>query len=188
MNNEKTLILLKPDVLARGITGEILTRFEKVGLKIIAMKMLTATKEQLEEHYKKDDEWLIKKGESIIKNKGYPENYDKKKAGREIVDGLITDMMIYPIIAIVLEGHNAVNVIRKIVGPTNIEEALPGTIRGDYSHDTYGLANISNRPILTIIHASDSLEGSKKEINIWFKPNEICEWKKIDEDLKYRKF
>ncbi len=185
---EQTLILLKPDVLARGITGEIITRFEKVGLKPVAMKMLAATKEQLEEHYYKDDEWLIRKGESIIKNKGYPVDYDKKKAGREIVDGLISDMMIYPIVAMILEGHNAVSVVRKIVGPTNIEEAQPGTIRGDYSHDTYGLANVSNRPIITIIHSSDTKEGAENEIKIWFKKEEIHTWKKIDEDLIYRKF
>ena len=83
--NEQTLVILKPDAVSRGIIGEIISRFEKVGLKIVAMKMVYATKEQLEEHYFKDDEWLIKKGKGIIKNKGYPEDYDPKKAGREIV-------------------------------------------------------------------------------------------------------
>ena len=114
-------------------------------------------------------------------------SYEKKTAGKEIVDGLVDDMMLSPIIAFVLEGHNAVAVVRKICGPTNVEEAMPGTIRGDYSHDTYGLANISDRPIITIIHASGNLEDSKKEIGIWFTPDEIHHYDKIDARMHYRK-
>lgn len=184
---EKTLVVLKPDCVARGIVGEIIARFEKVGLKIVATKMLFAKKEQLEEHYYKDDKWLVEKGRGMIKNKGYPENYDPKKAGQEIVDGLVKDMMILPVIAMVLEGHNAVNVVRKICGPTNVEEAQPGTIRGDYSHDTYSLANVSDRPILTIIHASGDLDDAKKEIDIWFRPEEILDYERPDDKIHYRK-
>jgi nucleoside-diphosphate kinase len=184
---EQTLALFKPDAVQRGIVGEILTRFERVGLKIVALKMLFATKEQLEEHYHKEDDWLIEKGKSIIKNKGYPANYDPKKAGTEIVNGLVNDMMLSPIVAMVLEGHNAIAVVRKLVGPTNVEQAMPGTIRGDYSHDTYGLANISDRPIITIIHASGDLNDAKKEIKIWFKSEEIHSYDRVDTKLHYRK-
>jgi nucleoside-diphosphate kinase len=186
MNKERTLILLKPDSVARGIVGEVLTRYERVGLKIVAMKMLFATDKQLEEHYYKDDEWLIEKGKGIIKNKGYKADYDPKKAGKEITDGLVTDMKLSPIIAMVLQGHNAVEVVRKITGPTNIKDAPPGTIRGDYSHDTYALANISDRPIITIVHASGAIDEAKKEIDIWFKPNEIFEYTKPHDNLHYR--
>lgn len=185
---EQTLILFKPDAVQRGIVGEILTRFEKVGLKIIGLKMLNARDEQLAEHYYKDDAWLIKKGEGFKKNKGYPENYDDKKAGQEIIDGLIKDMKISPIIAMVLEGHNAVKVVKKLVGPTNIEEALPGTIRGDYSHDTYHLANISDRPIITVIHCTGEKEEAEKEIAIWFNPSEIHSYEKPEDKIHYRKF
>lgn len=187
MTNEQTLVILKPDAVARGIVGEIIHRFERVGLKIVAMKMIFATQEQLEDHYFKDDEWLIKKGQGIIKNKGYPANYDPKKAGREIVDGLIDDMRLLPVIAMVLEGHNSVNVVRKLLGPTNVEEAMPGTIRGDFSHDTYALANVSDRPIITIVHASGDLADAEKEIKIWFKPEELHNYEKIDTHLHYRK-
>ena len=110
---ERTLILFKPDAVQRGIVGEILSRFEKVGLKIIALKMLDAKEEQLARHYYKDDEWLIKKGEGIKKNKDYPKDYDAKKAGQEIIDGNISDLRISPIIAMVLEGHNAIKVVKK---------------------------------------------------------------------------
>jgi len=187
MIDEKTLVILKPDAVARGVMGEILSRFEKVGLKVVAMKMLFASKEQLEEHYFKEDDWLVEKGKSIIKNKGYAEDYDPKTAGKEIVDGLVSDMRLLPVLAMVLEGHNVVNVIRKMAGPTNVEEAMPGTIRGDYSHDTYGLANVSDRPIITVIHASGNVEEAKNEINIWFKPEEVHTYDKVDTKLHYRK-
>ena len=184
---EQTLVLFKPDAVQRGIVGEILSRFEKVGLKIVALKMLNAKEEQLAEHYFKDDDWLIEKGKGIIKNKGYPKDYDPKKAGQEILDGNIKDMMISPIIAMILEGHNAVKVVKKLVGPTNVEEAMPGTIRGDYSHDTYGLANVSDRPILTVIHCTGEKGEEKKEIPIWFSKDEIHSYKKPEEALHYRK-
>ena len=187
MINEKTLVILKPDAVARGITGDIISRFERVGLKIVGMKMIFARKEQLEEHYFKDDEWLIEKGKGIIKNKGYPEDYDPKKAGKEIVDGLVQDMMLLPVVAMVLEGHNAVNVVRKLVGPTNVENAQPGTIRGDYSHDTYALANVSDRPIITVIHASGDLKDAEKEVKLWFTPEELHDYEKVDTKLHYRK-
>ena len=184
---ERTLVIIKPDAIQRGLVGEITHRFEKVGLKIAAMKMLFATKEQLEEHYYKEDEWLIEKGKGIIKNKNYPEDYDPKKAGKEIVDALVEDMRLSPVIALIMEGHNAINVVRKIAGPTNIEEALPGTIRGDFSHDTYGLANVNDRPIITIIHASGDKADAEKEIKIWFPNNEIFDYEKMDAAWHYRK-
>lgn len=188
MEKERALILFKPDAVQRGIVGEILSRFEKVGLKVIGLKMLDAKEEQLAKHYYKDEEWKEKVGKGVIKNKGYPEDYDAKKAGQEIVDGLIKDLMISPIIAMVLEGHNAIKVVKKLVGPTNVEEALPGTIRGDYSHDTFGLANISDRPIITIIHCSGELHEAEDEIKIWFNPSEIHSYDKPEDKLHYRKF
>ena len=184
---EQTLVILKPDAVQRAITGEILKRFERVGLKIVGMKMLFATKEQVAEHYYKDDEWLVRVGKGVVKNKGYPEDYDPKKAGQEIVDSLMNDMRLCPVVAMVLEGHNAINVVRKLCGPTNVEEALPGTIRGDYSHDTYVLANIKERPILTIIHASGDIDDAKKEVGIWFSPEEVHTYSKLDTDWHYRK-
>lgn len=184
---EQTLVLFKPDAVQRGIVGEILSRFEKVGLKIVALKMLDAKEEQLAKHYYKDDEWLIRKGKGVIKNKGYPKDYDPKKAGQEIIEGITEDIKISPIIAMILEGHNAVNVVKKLVGPTNIEEAPPGTIRGDYAHDTYAFANLANRSIITIVHCTGEKGEEKTEIPIWFNPSEIHSYKKPEEDLHYRK-
>jgi len=117
---ERSLVLLKPDAVCRGIMGDIISRFEKVGLKIVGMKMIFATEKQLAEHYYKDDEWLTRVGKGIIKNKGYAADYDPKKAGQEIVDGLMKDMVLSPIVAMAVEGLNAVKNVKRLVGPTNV--------------------------------------------------------------------
>ena len=186
MTTEKTLVLIKPDGILRGITGEIISRFERVGLKISAIKMIQANRETLEKHYFKDDKWLTLKGELFKKKLELPEDTDPIPVGKEIIEGLIQDMQISPIIAIVLEGHNAVMTVKRLTGPTNIDEAMPGTIRGDYSHDTFTLANKSNRPNLTIIHATDTPDEAGKEIDFWFSPDEIHSYKRPEEDVHYR--
>ena len=183
---EQTLVLIKPDAVLRGISGEIISRFEKVGMKIAAIKMIQASKETLEKHYYKDEVWLKEKGELYKKKLDLPADADPIPVGQEIVKGLIEDMRISPIIAIVLEGHNAVKTVKRLTGPTNIDEANPGTIRGDYSHDTFALANKSKRPNLTIIHATDNPGESQKEIDFWFSPDEIHSYKKPEEQVHYR--
>jgi len=184
---EKTLILFKPDAVQRGLVGEILSRFEKVGLKIVGLKMLDAKEEQLAEHYFKDEEWKERVGKGLIKNKNLPENSDPIKLGQEIVDSLVKDMKLSPIIAMVLEGHNSIKTVRRLAGPTNIDEASPGTIRGDFAHDTLKLANRSNRPGITIIHATENPAEAEKEIGIWFNPSEIYSYTKPEEEVHYRK-
>jgi len=187
MEKEKTLVLIKPDALLRGITGEIISRFEKVGMKIAAIKMIQASRKTLEKHYYKDEKWLKEKGELYKKKLNMDKKADPIPIGKEIVEGLIKDMQFSPIIAMILEGHNAVHTVKRLTGPTNIDDALPGTIRGDYSHDTFALANISGRPNLTIIHATDNTDDAQKEIDFWFSPDEIHEYQKPDEQVHYRK-
>lgn len=185
---EKTLVILKLDVLTRGIVGELISRFEKVGLKIVAMKMSQVPKELAQKHYKKDDQWLMAVGKKLIKN----QNLDAKKEkpmehGQRICDSLAHDLILYPVIAIVLEGHNTIKLVRKMLGEQSPENSAPGTIRGDFSFDTYVLANAYNRPVITLVHASDSVETAKKEIALWFKKDEITEWTNPDEAIHYRK-
>ena len=186
MTSQQTLVLIKPDGVLRGIVGEILRRFERVGLKIVAIKMVQAQKEVLEKHYEKDEAWMKKTGERYKKKLNLSEDTDAVKIGRDIAKGLIMDMQVSPIIAIVFEGHNAVMTVKRLTGPTNIDEAMPGTIRGDYSHDTFDLANRSNRPNITIIHATDDPSESQKEIDFWFSPDEIHSYKKPEENIHYR--
>ncbi len=184
---EKTLVIFKPDVTARGLIGEILTRFEHVGLKLVAMKMLKAPIDLAKIHYKKDDEWLMDVGAKLIKNQNLdPKKEDPKHHGQKICDSLAHDLTLYPIVAMVLEGHNTVALVRKMVGAQSPEDSAPGTIRGDYSQDTYRLANASNRPVINLIPASDSPETAEKEIALWFKKEEIIEWTKPDEHIHFR--
>ena len=186
---EQTLVILKPDVTARGLVGEIVTRFEHVGLKLVAIKMLMAPLDVAKEHYKKDDEWLTKVGSRLIQNmKLDAVKEDPKKHGQKVVDDLAKDLTLYPVIAFVLEGHNTISLVRKMVGDTSPENAMPGTIRGDYSQDSYALANASNRPVINLIHASDSVENAKKEIALWFRKEEIISWTKPDEHIHFRKY
>jgi nucleoside-diphosphate kinase len=187
MDIQQTLVLIKPDALLRGIVGEIICRFEKVGMKIVALKLIQAERETLEKHYFKDEKWLEEKGKIYKEKLNLPDEMDPILAGKEIVEDLIKDMQFSPIIAMVLEGHNAVHTVKRLTGPTNIDEALPGTIRGDFSHDTFGLANKSKRPNITIIHATDKEEEAQKEIDFWFSPDEIHTYSKPEENVHYRK-
>jgi nucleoside-diphosphate kinase len=187
---EKTLVLIKPDAVQRGLIGEIISRFEKAGLKIIGMKMVYADKEMAGKHYADDEAWLKSVGEKTLasyEKKGIKLNRTAIEHGRLVRQQLMDFISMSPIIALVIEGHNAIAHIRKIVGATAPSDAIPGTIRGDYSFDTYSLADNSNRPIQNLIHASGNKEDAEKEIPIWFKQDELYAWKRVDEDLMYRK-
>jgi len=187
---EKTLVLLKPDAVLRGLVGEIIGRFEKSGLKLIAMKMVYPTEKLAGEHYAADEEWLVtvgKKQKQSYAKKGVTLKESERELGVKVRNYLLDYLTMSPIIALVLEGHNAVKHVRKLVGETSPQDSAPGTIRGDFSFDTYQLADNSKRPIQNLIHASGEVDEAKREISIWFKPEELHSWKKLDEDLLYRK-
>ena len=152
MNLQRTLILLKPDALDRGIVGEILTRFERAGVKIVGMKMLVSEKDAAMRHYTED---LAQRRGEII---------------RERMIGMLTSG---PIVALVLEGIEIVEVARKMVGATEPKSAAPGTIRGDYTHVSYNYADAKKIGVFNLIHASASAEEADSEINVWFKPEEL---------------
>ena len=149
---ERTLVLLKPDALERGIIGEIIHRFERVGMKMIGLKMLVSEKDTAKKHY--TDDLAKRKGEEIR---------------RLMIEMLLSG----PIIAMALEGVEAVEVVRKMVGATEPKSAAPGTIRGDFAHVSYAHANKKKIGIFNLIHASSSVEEGKQEIAVWFKPEEL---------------
>src|SRR3989344_1996047 len=149
---QRSLVLLKPDALDRGIVGDIITRFERRGIKIIGMKMLISEKDTAEKHYTED--LAKRRGEKV----------------REMMIAMITSG---PIIALVLEGIDIIEVVRQMVGATEPKSAAPGTIRGDYAHISYQYADEKGIGIFNLIHASDSQESAQTEINIWFKPEEL---------------
>lgn len=155
---ERTLILLKPDCVQRSISGEIITRFEKAGLKIVGLKMHWVSEEQAKKHYDEDLE---------------------KRRGKEVRDSNIDFITSGPVIAMCLEGIHAVEIVRKMIGSTEPKSAQPGTIRGDYAHMSYLHADKVNKAIPNITHASDSIETAKKEISLWFKREEIHSYKTV---------
>lgn len=143
---QKTLVLLKPDAVNRRLVGEIISRFEKKGLKIVAMKMLWLSREKAEKHY-------------------------EVHKGKPFYESLIDYITSAPIVAMVLEGERAIEVVRKMMGKTNGMEAEPGTIRGDYA------MSIQNN----LVHGSDSEESAAREIPIFFSEEEILEYRLVDE-------
>lgn len=188
---EKTLVLIKPDGVQRALVGEIISRFERVGLKIIGMKLIHSDEDKAGAHYDNDEQWLKAVGDKQIASaKARGENTDHLDAmeiGRRIQGTLTSYITMSPVVAIVLEGHGAVKLVRKLVGSTNPADSPPGTIRGDYTLDSYPLADGSGRSLQNLIHASGAVEEAEREIKIWFSEEELYFWKRVDEDLIYRK-
>ena len=186
---ERTLVILKPDAMLRGVSGEIISRFEKSGLKLVGAKLTHATEEMAAEHYIEDENWLETVG--MKAKKGYEKmgksiDIPNREIGLRVRSALIDYLTMSPVLCLVYEGHNAVKHVRKLVGETSPEASAPGTIRGDYAFDTYPLADASNRPVQNLIHASGEVDEARREITVWFSDNELHSWQRIDEALLYR--
>ncbi|HUT22406.1 MAG TPA: nucleoside-diphosphate kinase [Candidatus Bipolaricaulota bacterium] len=186
---EKSLVLIKPDGVQRALVGEIISRFERSGLKIIGLKVVRATEDLAGEHYANDEAWMLSVGEKALKaaeSRGDKMTETAMEIGRRVRNQLISYLTMSPIVAICVEGHNAVAKIRKLVGATSPQDAEPGTIRGDYSVDSYVLSDKSGRPIQNLIHASGAVDEADREIKVWFKDEELHDWQRVDEALIYR--
>lgn len=189
---ERTFVILKPDTIQRGLVGEIIKRFEQIGLKIVAMKMHRADEAKLWEHYNKDDAWFLKKGEKIVANRqglGLPVDKEAIEYGRDIIGVVVKYMRAGPVVSLVLEGNNAGNVVKRIVGGTEPATADTGTIRGDFALDSYYLCDVDgSRGMRNLIHCTDPADGegaATREIGIWFTPEEIFEYRHIAEAMLY---
>jgi nucleoside-diphosphate kinase len=185
---ERTFVMLKPDAVQRGLVGETIRRLEKTGLKLIAMKFVMATEEQLWKHYNKDDAWYIKKGEQTISERkalGLPIEKEAIEYGKDIIRALIKFMSCGPVVPMVFEGNQAVGIVKKLVGSTEPLSSDAGTIRGDYTLDSYNLANLDGRAVRNVIHCSDPVEDAKREIPIWFSEEEILSYRLIAEQILY---
>ncbi len=180
--NEKTLVLLKPDAVRRGLVGEIVTRFEKAGLKLVAAKMVTPNEDLANKHYpttrrefivgmgKKSLETYAEHGVDAKTDLGTDDPYEIGLMIQKWMVGFITSG---PVMALVLEGKDAIAHVRSLAGHTVPAKADPGTIRGDYSDDTPVVANKEKRPILNLVHASGDAEEADFEINLWFDESEL---------------
>lgn len=187
---EKTLIVLKPDAVQRGLTGEILSRFERVGLKIVAAKVIHAPKDLAEKHYPADRESLwVGIGNKTLENyKTFGADPKKllgtdnaKEIGKMVRVWLLDYIAEGPVFAAVLESPHAVELVRKMCGHTLPLLSAPGTIRGDLSFDSSYLANTGKRAIKNLIHASGTVEEAEYEIPLWFSKNEIYEYERVEE-------
>ncbi|MCL4375795.1 nucleoside-diphosphate kinase [Candidatus Marsarchaeota archaeon] len=185
---ERALVLIKPDGIERALIGNVISKFEISGLKVVGIKMLNATKEMAGKHYAEDEEWLTsvgKKMKASYKEKGEEITEPDRAIGMRVREMLMNELIRVPIIAMVLEGNAANDVARKIAGSTEPRKADPSTIRGMYSSDTYGLADKQKRPVRNIVHVSESKEAAEKEIKVWFKESEIYKYKRADEGAMY---
>ncbi len=181
--NEKTLVLIKPSGVKRQIIGEIISRFEKIGFTICAMKMVASSEEVVSGHYSLSEEWaksVFEKSKANAEKTGkeFPHTDPFKFA--EIIQNRNRAMLRSgPVVAMVLEGPHAIEIVRKMAGSTNPKNALPGTIRGDYLFDSYDLAEIEDRAADTLVHASDSVKEAEREIALWFTDKDLHCYKTI---------
>lgn len=165
MNNnsvQRTLVVFKPDAVQRGVVGEILERFERVGLKIVSIKMASPDRDHYDTHYEGIGQLRTRRGEKAF-------------------DLALNLMMQGPVIAMVLEGVEAVELVRKLVGPTEPKSAQPGTIRGDYSHMSFGYADEAGVGIPNLIHASGDVDEAVREIAHWFSEDELYDYQATNE-------
>lgn len=186
---DKTLVVLKPDAVQRSLIGEIIQRFERVGLKLVAVKMFVPDAEFVEKHYTFDPEWRRKAGEKRIKS--YQEkgielpSSDPVAMGKEVLDSLKIYLSSGPVVAMVWQGAHAVGLVRKLVGSTEPLSSDVGTIRGDYVHDSYTMSGSDNRAIRNLIHASGNDDEASQEIPHWFSKEEIADYRLAQEAVIY---
>jgi len=188
---EQTVVLVKPDGVKRGLVGEIISRFEKAGLKIVAMKMVWIDEEIAFKHYSVSDEWYEEVGRKMREfylKQGYDpgEEFNKltnRQIGERVQRWNVDYLTEGPVVAMLLEAPGAVEIVRKIVGPTYPRQAPPGTIRGDYSFDSPLLSNIKGRSVHNLIHASGTVSEAKIEKELWFKEEEIHSYPRVEELL-----
>jgi nucleoside-diphosphate kinase len=187
---EKTFVLIKPDGVRKGLIGEIIQRFEQRDLKVIALEMFQPAKSEMDKHYPTDEKWLRRIGD---KTTGTYDKYgydikkdfgttDTLKIGKEVRRWLIDFMVSAPMVKMVVQGVHAVDMVRKIVGPTMPYLAEMGTIRGDFSADSAISANKERRAVYNLVHASETPEEAKHEINHWFGKHPIYKYKRFGID------
>jgi nucleoside-diphosphate kinase len=186
---ERTLVIVKPDGVQRNLIGEIIKRHEQVGLKLIAIKMMVAEAGHVEAHYTLDPEWRRVTGEKTIasyKEKGIaPPSEDPFEITRVLLETLTKYMVAGPVVVMVWEGAHAVKIVRKLVGSTEPLGSAPGTIRGDFVLDSYQMADTDKRAVRNLIHASGSVGEAESEIAHWFKPEELANYRLMQDSIIY---
>lgn len=187
---ERTLVIIKPDGVQRTLIGEIIKRYERVGLKLIALKLAAPSLEQSKKHYMVGgEEWLEtvgKKASAAYEKKGEKSPFKTfRENGLAILETNAKYLSSGPVVAMVWEGHEAVSLVRKLTGGTEPRTSDVGTIRGDFTLDSYGLADTSQRSMRNLVHASGNTEEAAKEVDIWFHPEDLISYRLIADEILY---
>lgn len=185
---EKTFVIVKPDGVQRSLVGEVIKRIERTGLKIVGLKMIMATEDQCWKHYNKDDAWFLRKGTKIVEDRkanNMPVEKEAIEYGRDIIGQLVKFMTSGPIVALVVEGNQSVGIVKKLVGGTEPATSDVGTIRGDFTVDTYNIATFDGRAVRNLIHCTDVPEEAEREINLWFTSQELLNYRLVAEQILY---
>jgi nucleoside-diphosphate kinase len=185
---ERTLIIIKPDGVQRSLVGEIISRYERTGLKLIAMRFCLADEKKLWEHYNKDDAWFESKGAKIVADKQSRGLSVEKKPieyGKDIIRQLVKFMTSGPVLFMVFEGNQASLVARKITGGTEPATSDVGTIRGDLTLDSYTIAAVDDRAVRNLIHCSENSDDAAREVALWFSEDELLKYRLVNEQILY---
>ena len=185
------MVIIKPDGVQRSLIGEIIKRFELVGLKLVGLKMLIPTEQMATDHYYNvgGEEWLEAvgaKARTAYEKKGQESPYKTNRDnGVAVMEANAKYLSAGPVIAMIWQGGHAVELVRKIAGFTEPLTAAPGTIRGDFTLDSFAAADTDRRSIRNLIHASGKVEEAEKEIDMWFKPEEVLSYRLIQDEILY---
>ena len=190
LRRERTLVLIKPDAVARHLVGEIISRFERKGIKLAAMKLVWPTEEMTDKHYTDSEEWYMDTGNRTYQGyieKGIEPPMGPRELAVEVRHKLMDALTAGPVVALVLEGAHVIEVVRKMRGATSPLKAEVGTIGFDYTLESYQVSDAGGWAIKNIIHASDSVENAAREIAIWFKPDEVVDYETVITEVAYTK-
>lgn len=185
---ERTFVILKPDAIQRSLVGEIIRRFERTGLKIVSMKFTLADEKKFWDHYNKDDAWFLKKGTNIVgerQNAGLPVEKEAIEYGKDIIRALVKFMTSGPVVMMVIEGNQAVGVVKKLVGGTEPSTSDVGTIRGDLTTDSYAISAVDDRAVRNLVHCSDEVKEAEREIALWLKDEDLTNYRLVTEAILY---
>ncbi|KND46984.1 MAG: nucleoside-diphosphate kinase [Parcubacteria bacterium C7867-004] len=185
---ERTFVIVKPDGIQRSLVGDIITRFERTGLKLIGLKLTVLDSDRIWKHYNKDDAWFLKKGAKIAEDRaaaGLSAEKDPIEYGKDIIRALEKFMTSGPVVMMAWEGNSAVSVVTKLTGGTEPSTSDVGTIRGDYTIDSYNIAAIDDRAVRNLIHCSDTPENAEFEIGLWFDESDLISYRLIGDEILY---
>lgn len=190
-SKERTLVIIKPDGVQRSLVGEIIQRYERTGLKLVAMKTIIASEEMAIKHYYEvgGDAWLEevgRKARAAYEKKGMKSPYaTNMENGQAVMKSNAKYLSSGPVVAMIWQGNRAVGLVRKITGGTEPLTSDVGTIRGDLTLDSYEIADLDKRSVRNLIHASGNAEEAEKEIPIWFSEKEILNYRLVQEQILY---